>query len=144
MLMRGDIAELWNLRESWYGVMTVQHDYKTKHPRKYIGTELECANEDYPRKNWSSAILWDCGHYMNRCLTPDFIEQNQGSYLHRFGWLPSERIGSLPAEWNHLVGEQDYNREAKIAHFTLGIPGFEHYKLCDYSEEWHLNRKLLS
>jgi lipopolysaccharide biosynthesis glycosyltransferase len=136
MLVREDISKLWCLRESWYALSVVKHDYKTKHPRKYLGSELECDNRDYPRKNWSSVILWDCRHYMNRMLTPEMIEKANGAYLHRFGWLPDERIGELPGEWNHLVGEQEYNPEAKIAHFTLGIPGFEHYKNCDYSAEW--------
>jgi hypothetical protein len=41
-------------------VQVVKHDYKTKFPRKYLGTEMESANENYPRKNWSSLILWNC------------------------------------------------------------------------------------
>jgi lipopolysaccharide biosynthesis glycosyltransferase len=121
MLVESDIAELWSMREAWYAVRVVKHDYKTKHPRKYVGTEMECDNRDYPRKNWSSVILWDCGHYMNRYLTPEAIGKAEGSYLHRFGWLPDERIGELPMEWNHLVGEQE-EKPAKLLHYTLGLP----------------------
>ena len=53
MILRTDIAELWNLQQPDKDVMVVQHDYKTKMPVKYLGAK----NEDYPRKNWSSVIL---------------------------------------------------------------------------------------
>jgi len=46
------------------------------------------------------------------------------------------QIGALPLEWNWLVGEYDYNPEAKNVHFTLGGPYFKDYKDCDYSDEW--------
>jgi hypothetical protein len=42
---------------------------------------------------------------------------------------------TLPKEWNVLVGEQD-NKNAKIAHYTLGIPEFDHYQDCDFSKQW--------
>ena len=135
MLMLGDIAELDKLYDPTKAVQVVKHDYQTKHPRKYIGTPMESANRDYPRKNWSSLILWNCSHPRNKVLTPEFIEENSGADLHRFGWLPDSLIGEIPREWNVLVGEQDHLR-IKIAHYTLGIPEFEFYEDCDYSEEW--------
>jgi hypothetical protein len=96
---------------------------------------MEAANRDYPRKNWSSLILWNCEHPRNKVLTPEFVDDHSGSDLHRFGWLPDSLIGDLPKEWNVLVGEQD-NKNAKIAHYTLGIPEFEHYEDCDFSQQW--------
>ena len=39
-------------------------------------------------------------------------------------------------EWNHLVGEYQYNHSAKLVHFTNGGPYFKKYKDCDYSKEW--------
>jgi hypothetical protein len=96
---------------------------------------MEAKNEDYPRKNWSSMILWNCEHPANRCLTPDYVDDHAGNELHRFNWLPEKLIGDLPMAWNVLVGEQD-NPNAKIAHYTLGIPEFTHYKYCDYAQQW--------
>jgi lipopolysaccharide biosynthesis glycosyltransferase len=55
MVCQRDISELWSLRNDRYAVMVVPHDYKTKHRRKYLGN----VNQDYPRKNWSSLILWN-------------------------------------------------------------------------------------
>jgi hypothetical protein len=137
MLIRADVRSLLTKLEIGKAAAVVKHDYQTSHPRKYIGTEMENDNKNYPRKNWSSFILWNCEHPANKCLTPPFVSSNSGDFLHRFQWLKDDLIGSLHPDWNHLVGEQEYNPNAKIAHFTLGIPSFEHYGHCDYAEEWH-------
>ncbi len=133
------IEKLWALRENYHfdkGVAVVKHDYETKHERKYIGSPMEAKNESYPRKNWSSLILWNCGHFANRRLTPELVMESPGSFLHRFQWLRDDQIGELPPEWNVLVGEQD-TAGANLLHYTLGVPGFDHYKNCDGSLHWH-------
>lgn len=137
MLLRCDLAELWKLRDESKAAMVVKHDYNTKHSRKLIGTPMECANGDYPRKNWSSLILWNCGHPQNRILTRAFVQESPGSLLHRFQWLTDDLIGEIPREWNHLVGEYAHKPEANLAHFTHGAPCFSHYRKCDYATEWH-------
>jgi lipopolysaccharide biosynthesis glycosyltransferase len=133
MIVRGDIGELWNMQLDHVGVQVVKHDYKTKHPVKYLGNK----NDDYPRKNWSSVILWNCGHYANRILFPDFIAQQEGSFLHRFSWLKDEHIGELPSTWNRLVLEQPISTGDKLLHYTIGTPCFAEYADCDGAEEWH-------
>lgn len=137
MLLRDDLLKLWDMRDSSKAVMVVQHDYHTKHKRKLIGTPMECDNQDYPRKNWSSLMMWNCGHPQNRILTREFVSESPGSVLHRFQWLKDDEIGSLPVTWNHLVGEYEANDEANMVHFTYGAPCFSHYRKCDYSTEWH-------
>ena len=136
MLMLDDIADLEKLFDLKVSVQVVKHDYVTKHTRKFIGSEQETNNEHYPRKNWSSLILWNCGHFPNRILTTEYVSKQSGAHLHRFGWLNNKYVGELPHCWNVLVGEMD-NTDAKIAHFTLGIPELSHYELCDYSGEWY-------
>jgi lipopolysaccharide biosynthesis glycosyltransferase len=136
MVCTRDIAELWALRDSRYAVQVVQHaDYKTAHPMKYVGTALETVNASYARKNWSSVILWNCSHPSNRVLTPSYVQKGTGDKLHRFSWLKDEEIGALPAEWNVLIGEQQGN--PAIAHYTLGVPEFAHYRDCDHADLWH-------
>jgi hypothetical protein len=136
MLARGDIAHLWALRNPECAVQYVHHDYRTKHARKYIGTPLEADNADYPKKNCSSLVLWNCAHPAHRILTREFVEEAGGKFLHRFEWLRGEECGALPQTWNHLVGE--YNRsDASIAHYTLGVPGFKHYRNCEHADAWH-------
>ena len=77
MIVRGDIAELWNMRDHTCDVQVVKHDYQTRMPVKYLGAK----NENYPRKNWSSVILWNCASFPNRKLTPDFVQHSTGSFL---------------------------------------------------------------
>ena len=89
MIVRADIAELFALQRMDQGVQVVKHDYKTKFPVKYLGNK----NEDYPRKNWSSVVLWNCGFRPHRLLTPEYVQTATGSHLHRFGWLSGEQIG---------------------------------------------------
>ncbi len=59
---------------------------------KYLGSK----NENYPRKNWSSVVLWNCEHPANRALTPEFVQSATGAQLHRFTWLDDALIGELP------------------------------------------------
>jgi hypothetical protein len=133
MILRGDIAELWEMRRYDVGVQVVKHDYRTKHPVKYLGA----VNEDYPRKNWSSVMLWNNRFLGNRKLVPEFVARAPGSYLHRFEWLPEDRIGELPAKFNHLCMEQEPASAAKLLHFTVGTPCFGgEYARQEGAAEW--------
>lgn len=138
MIVRGDIAELWDYQNNHNDVMVVKHDYKTRMPVKYLGAR----NEDYPRKNWSSVILWNCSSFPNRRLTPEFVQQSTGSFLHRFSWLEDERIGELPMEWNWLPDEYGPNLNAKLLHYTLGTPCFHEFATTPQGDEWHRERLL--
>jgi hypothetical protein len=136
MLVRSDITELWNMRDDTKAVMVVKHDYKTRMTEKYLGAK----NENYPRKNWSSVILWNCGHEANRVVTPDFVQNATGAQVHRFTWLPDELIGDLPIEWNWLPDEFGHNDNAKLLHFTLGAPCFHDFATSPMADEWHRER----
>jgi len=138
MIVRGDIAELWDLRDPTCDVQVVKHDYETKMPVKYLGAK----NENYPRKNWSSVIIWNCSSFPNRRLTPDFVQHSTGSFLHRFSWLEDQRIGELPPEWNWLPDEYGPNADAKLLHYTLGTPCFHEFADTPQAEDWHRERIL--
>jgi len=86
-------------------------------------------------------MLWNCNSFPNRKLTPEFIEGSTGAELHRFTWLDDARIGELPAEWNWLDVEYEYNPSAKLVHFTLGSPCFHEFaNQGNFSNEWHQER----
>ena len=138
MIIRSDIVELWDLRELNKDVQVVKHNYKTKMKEKYLGSK----NEDYPRKNWSSVILWNCNSFPNRKLTPSFIQQATGAELHRFTWLEDQRIGELPPEWNWLPDEYGPNPDAKLLHYTLGTPCFHEFADTPQGNEWHREHML--
>ena len=138
MIVRDDITKLWDLRNSSCDVQVVKHDYKTKMKEKYLGAK----NEDYPRKNWSSVILWNCNSFPNRRLTPEFIQRATGAELHRFTWISDDRIGELPKEWNWLPDEYGPNEDAKLLHYTLGTPCFHEFADTPQAGEWHRERML--
>lgn len=120
MLITEDLA---SLKMPKAACAVVQHEnYKAK-KIKYVGTNMECPNISYPRKNWSSFIVWNCGHPDNSGLNPEFISGNTGQFLHRFGWCETE---ALDPRWNRLVGEQDFE-DVFNYHFTLGIPAIPYY-----------------
>jgi lipopolysaccharide biosynthesis glycosyltransferase len=132
MICQADIKELLDLRDDSKALQVVKHDYKTKAYQKYLGN----INQDYPRKNWSSVILWNCAHPKHKILTPDFIANQPGKYLHRFSWLEDSEIGELPKEWNWLVTEYPNNEQANIIHYTLGTPCFKDYRNTEMSDIW--------
>ena len=133
MICQADIKELFELRDESKAVMVVKHDYKTKEKTKYFGNK----NEDYPKKNWSSVVLWNCRHPKHIILTPDFISAQSGKFLHRFSWLDERDIGGLPLNWNWLAIEYDKNPQAKLIHYTLGVPCLKDYQDTDMADIWH-------
>jgi lipopolysaccharide biosynthesis glycosyltransferase len=132
MICQTDIKELLDLRDGSKALQVVKHDYKTKANQKYLGN----INQDYPRKNWSSVILWNCEHPKHKLLTPDFIANESGKYLHRFSWLEDNEIGELPKEWNWLATEYPNNEQANIIHYTLGTPCFKDYRNTEMADIW--------
>lgn len=136
MIVKGDIAELWAMRDYSKAVQVVKHDYKTKHPRKYIGTPMEADNADYPCKNWSSVMLINCQHPDWLDIRPERIRKADGAYLHRFQFLDPETVGELPKVWNWLADEDGENPGAKLLHFTCGLPAWPHYATAPHADDW--------
>jgi hypothetical protein len=132
MLVRTDIRELWELRRYDKAVMVCQHDYQPSTQFKYLGN----IQYTYPRKNWSSVMLFNCGHEDCQTLTPDYVNSAPALDLHRLLWAEEDNIGGLPLEWNWLVGEYLHNPDAKNVHFTIGGPWFTEFGHVDYADEW--------
>ena len=139
MVCLDDIKNLLDLRDNKFALQVIKHDYKTKYKTKYFGQK----NEDYPRKNWSSLILWNCSHKKNKILTPEFISDKDGSYLHRFKWLNDVEIGEIKKEWNWLAMEYPEKKDLKLIHYTLGTPCFKEFKNTSLSKDWHDSFKRL-
>lgn len=133
IIVRDDISKLFDFSEQGNDVMVVKHNYATKHPVKYFGAP----NPDYEKKNWSSVMLFpNCSNFPCQKLTPRYIQENSGKHLHRFEWSSSERIGSLPLEWNWLVDEYEHNDNAKLLHYTVAIPAIHGYEDTDHAKDW--------
>jgi len=129
MLLRDDISKLWAQRDE-HAVKVVHHNHVPPEETKYLGN----VQTKYARKNWSSVVLFN----NEKCkqLTPEYINVADGLNLHQFRWLKDEEIGYLPKVWNHLVGYDKYDNDAKNIHFTEGGPYFKSFENCDYHQEW--------
>jgi len=131
-LFRADIRELWDLADDKYAVMCVKHDHRPKETTKMD----QQRQEPYPRKNWSSMILYNCGHPANRALTADMVNHSTGRFLHAFGWLTDDLIGGVPETWNWLEGWSPADMDPKIVHMTRGVPTMAGYENIPYADEW--------
>jgi lipopolysaccharide biosynthesis glycosyltransferase len=130
MVMLSDITELWNLRNEDYAIQVCKHDYTPNSKNKFLGNNQTI----YAKKNWSSLMLMDCSKC--KTLTPEYVNTRSGLELHQFKWLDENLIGSIPLEWNWLVGEYPYKKEVHNIHFTEGGPYFKNYKNTEYADEW--------
>lgn len=128
----GDVAELFALADDRYAVMVVKHSMTEAGGRK-MDNQVQTA---YPRKAWSSVVLWNCSHKANKRLSLVDVQERRGFDLHGFYWLADSEIGDLPPEWNWLVGVQPKPTAPKLAHFTLGIPAMAGLESCDHAEIW--------
>lgn len=129
MIVKGDLHELMGECDDDFAVKVVKHAEGIHKPgKKFMGMP----QEDYPRKNWSSVMLFNCA----RCkvLTPDVVENESGAYLHRFQWVPDSEIGELPSKWNHLVGVEAPCQDPAIVHYTLGVPLLADYSDCEHAD----------
>jgi len=132
-LFTKDVAKLFSMADDQYAVMCVKHDYVPKAAAKMDGQKQIA----YPRKNWSSCVLWNCGHEANRMLDPTVASTETGAYLHRFQFLDDDLIGELPLEWNWLEGEYEKpDTPPAVIHFTNGGPWFDECRDVDYAEMW--------
>ena len=129
-----DVQNLFDQVDDKYAIMCVKHNYEVREEVKMDGK----VQTVYPRKNWSSVMLINCGHPSNAKLTPALVNSESGRYLHRFSWLEDEEIGEISHEWNWLVGvyQEPKDGKPKGIHHTLGGPWFKNYRNCEYKREW--------
>ncbi len=111
MIVLDDISKLFDMADERYAVHVSKNDY---------------------RMEWASAILFNCSQC--KILTPEYVNTFKG--LHRIEWLEEKLIGDFPREWNHLVGYDKKRQDAKLVHYTQGIPCFDETASSEYKKEW--------
>lgn len=133
-LVRGDLTQLGAYIDDSKAVFCVHHDYRPPETVKMDGK----AQHQYPRKNWSSFMLINCGHPSSRKLTPELVSTASGKYLHQFEWCADSEIGELPMTYNYLEGWHTKEQEPNpvCVHMTRGGPWFAGYKNVEYADEW--------
>ncbi len=132
MLVRGDLAPLFEQLDPAKAVYCVQHRHEPVEGQKMDGQ----IQTRYARKNWSSFMMMNCDHPANAALTLDLVNSAPGRDLHRFCWLEDDLIGELPQTYNFLVGHTSGVDDPIVVHFTDGVPDMPGYENQPYADEW--------
>jgi len=136
-----DINNVLNEIDPIKAVSVVKHEYLPKEGIKMDG----CIQHTYPRKNWSSFMVFNCEHPSLKKLTPQLVNNAEPSFLHQFKWIDDAEIGNLSITWNYLEGWYPSSGiDLKAIHYTRGGPWFEHMKNCDFANEWITESKKMS
>lgn len=141
-LFRADVAELLEHADDRHALLCVNHPYD---PKLALAGEVVMGEKmdrqvqtGYARKNWSSLMLWNCGHLLHAGQL-DRVNRWPGLWLHQFRWIRNwPDLGFLPKAWNWLEGidapiEGD---GPKAVHFTRGIPSMPGYETSAFADEW--------
>tara|TARA_Y100000592_G_C5464224_1_gene315772 strand:+ start:929 stop:1636 length:708 start_codon:yes stop_codon:yes gene_type:complete len=130
-LWQCDVNELLDYYDDRYAVMCVKHNYTPPESTKMDGSP----QTHYPRKNWSSLMLFNCEHPDVKFLNTHNINEKGAKWLHRFEWTRDECIGEIPATYNWLEGWYNDNIDPKVIHYTRGGPWHETWN-GNYKNKW--------
>lgn len=109
MLVLGDIAELFSI-EFDEPVAVVKGEHRFEWPSLMVFNNEQC-----------------------EVLTPDYIN-DENNHPQSFDWASD--VGELPSEWNHCVGYDEPRNDAKLVHFTMGIPKYPECRGSEYADAW--------
>jgi hypothetical protein len=113
-------------------VSVVKHQQQVTEDWK-MGDQMQIA---YPRKNWSSVMLFNCSHLANRRLSLRDVNERTDLALHGFYWLNDNEIGELAPRWNVLIGLQELPPAPGILHYTLGGPFTPRWRGGPHDDLW--------
>ena len=132
-LFLDDIKSVFKEIDPNHAVSVVKHDYTPTEEKKMNGASQHI----YPRKNWSSFMVFNCAHPSNMGLTASMVNNETPAFLHRFQWLKDNEIGEIGRRWNYLEGWYPADEtDIKAIHFTRGGPWFEHMQDVDFADIW--------
>jgi lipopolysaccharide biosynthesis glycosyltransferase len=139
MLMRCDVKEIFELCDERFAVMCVKHRQEVKKSVKMDGSP----QQPYYRKNWSSFVLWNCGHEANKQITKELVNSTTGGWLHSFAWLEDHQIGTLPDYYNWIEGTSRSIEYPRVIHYSEGGPWHDGYQDVMYADQWEENYSAL-
>lgn len=99
-------------------VACIQYPQYKHDNTKFVGA----VNIDYPRKLWSSMMVFNNGHEDCKKLTPETINTWTGKQLHQFEW--TEKISKIPEKYIFTEGYDDPETKWDVSgyHYTRGGP----------------------
>ena len=128
-----DVAEVFNqyCNEN-LAVSCVKHSYtKCNGKTKMDGRPQEY----YPRKNWSSLMLFNCEHSSTKNLTLEAVNTQTPAWLHRMGWSEDKYVGEINKRYNYLV-DYYHDNDFKVLHYTDGGPWHPGYENVEHGDLW--------
>ena len=142
ILFTADLRRILEGVDPAKAVHVAQHDYVPRQSVKMDGQ----VQARYPRKNWSSLMLFNGAHPAVRALTPEVVNTATPAHLHRLEWAGGDAaIGALDPAWNFLVGEYPVPARVPLGiHYTNGGPWFAETQEVDYGARWIAERDLLA
>lgn len=135
-LFNCNVKEIFELADPKYAVQVVKHNHQPFWEKIKMDQQRQT---NYERKNWSSMMLWNCGHEKNKDLTKEVVNSVSPRFLHRFYHLRDEDIGELPLTYNFLsmyYHALPDNQVPKVIHYTSGTPLMEGHENDDYASTW--------
>ena len=135
MLCLCDVREIEQMFDPQYVVQVVKHEYVPRSPTKFVDL-VQRPQLAYPHKNWSSFMILN-NEKCRDVYTLETVNTLSGLTLHGFTNLRDTDVGSLPKEYNYLVGEDNQAEQAKIVHFTNGMPYAPGLNNCQYADVWN-------
>ena len=128
-----DVNELFEkYSDSKNAVSCVKHNYTNCHGKTKMDGRPQ---EFYPRKNWSSLMLFNCSHPDVKKLTLEAVSTEKPAWLHRMQWAKDEEIGEIDKSYNYLVEYYDDNK-IKALHYTDGGPWHPGYENVEHGDKW--------
>ena len=92
--------------------------------------------EFYPRKNWSSLMLFNCSHNSTKNLNPETVSKESPQWLHRMKWCNDHEIGEIDKSYNYLIGYYNDRNKVNAYHFTDGGPWYLEYENVENGDKW--------
>ena len=127
----GDVSNLFKNLDENKAVYCVKHDYTPKEKHKMDGQKQTI----YPRKNWSSLMMFNCSHIDCQNLSIKNVNTKSAKYLHRMNWTSDKNIGEIPPTYNWLEGWYEDSINPKVIHYTRGAPIHDSWN-GSYSNNW--------
>lgn len=83
-------------------------------------------------RRFERASMMVFNNYLLKQLTPDYVQTAKTLHACEFAQSPQE----LDKSWNHLVGYDPPNKDAKLVHFTQGLPCYSQTCNDEFASEW--------
>ena len=93
--------------------------------------EAAAVAQHIARFEWPSVMVfnnWRC-----KALSFEYVNDPQTA-PQSLEW--AKPLGLIPKDWNHCVGYEQHNEDAKLIHYTAGLPCWPETKECPHSDKW--------